>query len=68
MEIKGKMDVTEEQVRQRAYELWEQRGGGEGHISEYWLQAERELRGEGAEKGLSPNAETNRSGGGSDGR
>ena len=33
----------EEQVRRRAYELYEQRGKEEGHDLEDWLQAESEL-------------------------
>ena len=35
----------EEQVRQRAYQLYEQRGCEHGHDVEDWLMAERELRG-----------------------
>ncbi len=33
---------TEETVRSRAYELYEQRGRAEGHDLEDWLQAEAE--------------------------
>lgn len=33
----------EEQIRQRAYELYERRGRGDGHATEDWLQAEAEL-------------------------
>ena len=33
----------QEQIRCRAYELYEQRGGVEGHDLEDWLQAEFEL-------------------------
>jgi hypothetical protein len=33
----------EEEVRRRAYELYEQRGKEEGHDLEDWLQAESEL-------------------------
>lgn len=38
----------EEKIRQRAYQLWLERGGGWGSSEqeEDWLQAERELRGE----------------------
>ena len=35
---------TENRVRQRAYELWEQHGRREGHEAEFWHQAERELK------------------------
>jgi hypothetical protein len=37
---------TENQIRQRAFELWEHRGRPEGYETEFWLQAERELKGE----------------------
>ena len=60
-------DVTKEQVRARAMDLWEQRGRPVGYDLEFWFQAERELKGEGATKGISPNAENAKSGGGSDG-
>jgi hypothetical protein len=36
----------EEQIRRRAYELYEQRGREAGHETEDWLQAEAELAGE----------------------
>ena len=39
-------DETQDRVRQRAYELWEQHGRHEGHEAEFWHQAERELKGE----------------------
>ncbi len=61
-------DITKEQIRARALELWEQRGRPVGYDLEFWLQAERELKGEGAAEGISPNAENAKSGGGSDGR
>lgn len=35
----------EEQIRQRAYELYEARGRGEGHDLDDWLQAETEVTG-----------------------
>ena len=60
--------VSEEQVRARALELSEQRGRPTGYDDEFWLQAERELKGEGASRGVSPNAKNAKSGGGSDGR
>lgn len=37
------IDVQEE-IRQRAYELFETRGGTEGRELEDWLQAEEEIR------------------------
>ena len=62
---------TQDRIRQRAYELWEQHGRSEGHEAEFWHQAERELRGEASSsdtsKGVSANAASARSGSGSDG-
>lgn len=40
----------EEQIRARAYELYEQRGREDGHEQEDWLTAEREILGTNAEK------------------
>jgi hypothetical protein len=34
----------DEQLRRRAYEIYEQRGRDDGHDVEDWLQAESELR------------------------
>ena len=36
--------ITDDAVRNRAYELYEGRGGESGHDWDDWLQAERELR------------------------
>ena len=58
---------TEDQVRQRAFELWEQRGRPEGYEAEFWLQAERELTGEGNSRDISANAASAQSGSRSDG-
>jgi hypothetical protein len=33
----------EEKIRQRAYELYQQRGGGKGNPAEDWLQAKNEI-------------------------
>ncbi len=33
----------EDQIRRRAYELWEQGGREHGHDTEHWLQAAREV-------------------------
>ena len=35
----------QEQIRRRAYELYEQRGRTDGHELEDWLQAEYEIKG-----------------------
>jgi hypothetical protein len=32
------------EIAARAYELWERRGGGEGHDRDDWFRAEREVR------------------------
>ena len=34
----------EDEIRRRAYELWEQHGRVEGQENEHWLLAEREVR------------------------
>jgi hypothetical protein len=36
--------LTHEQIEKRAYEIYLQRGGEEGHALEDWLIAEEELR------------------------
>ena len=36
---------TEDRVRRRAYELYEQRGRESGHDMDDWLQAEAEITG-----------------------
>ena len=33
----------DEEIRRRAYELWEQRGYEPGHEHEHWLSAEQEI-------------------------
>ncbi len=38
--------ISEDAIRNRAHELYEQRGSEPGHELEHWLQAERELRSE----------------------
>ena len=40
----GTLDVTEDDIRRLAYRKWEEAGRPEGDGSEYWLQAERELK------------------------
>ena len=37
---------TEEQIRDRAHQLWEAAGRPEGREHEFWYQAERELGGD----------------------
>lgn len=40
----------EDQIRARAYELYEERGREDGHHEEDWLTAEREILGTNFEK------------------
>jgi len=37
--------VSTQQIMERAYQLWQQRGGTHGSDVQDWLQAERELTG-----------------------
>ena len=41
----GSLEVTEEIIRKRAYQLFEQRGYEPGHELDDWLQAEAEVMG-----------------------
>lgn len=43
-------EITFEQIRERAYELWERNHRPDGLEIEFWLAAERELRAERARK------------------
>ena len=36
---------VEQEIRQRAYQLFEARGGEDGHELEDWLRAEEEIKG-----------------------
>ncbi len=40
----GSVQYSEEDVRRRAYELFEARGRGDGHDLDDWLRAEQEIR------------------------
>lgn len=48
----------EDQVRQRAYQLWEQEGRPEARSDEFWFRAMQELRGAPEADGPSPSPET----------
>jgi hypothetical protein len=37
-------DPTDDQIRTRAHQLWEQAGKPEGREDEFWHQAEKELQ------------------------
>jgi hypothetical protein len=56
-----------DQMKQRAFELWQQHGSQEGYQAEFWAQAERELKAEGNTIGTTANAGSAKSGSGSDG-
>ncbi len=43
-ESAARQALVEEQIRVRAYELFEQRGKTHGHAYEDWLRAEAEVR------------------------
>jgi len=36
-------DLTEEQIRTLAFELWRNAGKPEGEVEKFWYQAEKEL-------------------------
>ena len=56
---------SDDQIRLRARELWEERGRPEGYEEQFWEQAERELKTAGDGGRVSTHGA--RSGGGSDG-
>lgn len=40
-------NATQDRIRHRAYQLWEQDGSPEGHADEYWDRALRQIEAEG---------------------
>jgi hypothetical protein len=44
MIVRHHREPTTEEIAQRAYDLYQRRGGEHGHDLEDWAQAERELR------------------------
>jgi len=46
MDLSSQSDITYNEIAARARLIWEQSGRLEGHNTENWLQAERELRSE----------------------
>ena len=50
------MEITEEQIRNRAYQIWEREGQPHGRNLEHWLQAHWELMNEAAAKNGSAEA------------
>jgi hypothetical protein len=41
----GSLELTEELIRERAYQIYEERGGEYGHDLDDWLMAEAEIVG-----------------------
>lgn len=41
---KATPSISEDEIRRRAFELFEARGGQDGHELEDWLRAESEIR------------------------
>ena len=56
-----------DQIRARAFQLWDEHGRPEGHEAAFWLQAERELKNESDGGRTGRNDDALRSGSGSDG-
>jgi len=54
--------ILEEQIRQHAYRLYEERGYEEGHAVEDWLRAERDVRGFASRTGMMEPDHPSRSG------
>ena len=51
----GPLELTEDMIRQRAYELYEHRGCEHGHDMDDWLQAEVEVTGKKPSSGADAN-------------
>ncbi len=51
---KGSLELTEEYIRLRAYQIYEQRGRQDGHDMDDWLRAEKDIFG--TKDDTSPNA------------
>ncbi|MFE1599665.1 DUF2934 domain-containing protein [Methylobacterium sp. ID0610] len=56
--MKAEIEITPEDIRARAYDLWERLHRPEGHEIELWLLAERELKAE-RQAGRTAIAQTN---------
>jgi DUF2934 family protein len=50
--MEREIENLHERIKQRAYELYEERGGTHGHHEEDWAKAEREI----GEQGQTPRA------------
>lgn len=54
------LKLTEDIIRQRAYELYEQRGFEHGHDMDDWLQAEAEVMGKKPSSGADPSTKAHK--------
>jgi hypothetical protein len=57
----GSLELTEELMRKRAYEFYEERGHEHGHDVEDWLRAEAQVMGKKALDLATPRVEITRS-------
>jgi hypothetical protein len=46
--------LSEEDIRERAYELWKAAGGPGGDMEKFWYEAEKQLLAERSEQGEVP--------------
>lgn len=60
--MNGKGRISFEDIRERAYELWERHHRPEGFEIEFWLLAEREIRTERERGAANPDNETSEDG------
>ena len=56
----GFLESPEDIIRQRAYELYEQRGFEHGHDMDDWLQAEAQVMGKKPSSGADPSTKTHK--------
>lgn len=42
--MKPTLPITHQEIAARAYKIWERNGCMEGHDTDYWFRAERELQ------------------------
>ena len=56
----GSLELTEDSIRQRAYELYAERGFEHGHDMDDWLQAEAEVMSRKPISGAGPNTQTHK--------
>lgn len=49
-------EIDQEQIRERAYALWERAGCPDGEEERFWLEAEHELSGDHWQDAIVPNS------------